>query len=247
MPASTRARRATRSPAQSSSIGSVKCATGASRAKPIALSGLNFLVAAIILWNTVYLERAFAELRRQGRDVRPELAKHVAPLGWEHIGLTGDYVLEQRRSTGRWIVSAAAAQGINARSLSCLFVLTNRTICALSCRHPSKSVLNSNSHSASTALVMTRCDAAPDRAVRPLAEKFSLFVRLVQEKGRVRSVPIGRWRAGEDKDENFSRWIVYLEKPFKTSTLAALWGFLPFLAAQSLLQMLLAGRQRLRD
>ena len=34
----------------------------------------------------------FAELRRQGRDVRPELAKHVAPLGWEHIGLTGDYV-----------------------------------------------------------------------------------------------------------------------------------------------------------
>jgi len=34
----------------------------------------------------------FAELRRQGRDVRPELAKRVAPLGWEHIGLTGDYV-----------------------------------------------------------------------------------------------------------------------------------------------------------
>ena len=55
-------------------------------------SGLNLLVAAIILWNTVYLERAFAELRSQGRDVRPDLAKHVAPLGWEHIGLTGDYV-----------------------------------------------------------------------------------------------------------------------------------------------------------
>jgi TnpA family transposase len=55
-------------------------------------SGLNLLVAAIILWNTVYLERAFAELRRQGRDVGPELAKHIAPLGWEHIGLTGDYV-----------------------------------------------------------------------------------------------------------------------------------------------------------
>ena len=55
-------------------------------------SGLNLLVAAIILWNTVYLERAFAELRRQGRDVRQDLAKHVAPLGWEHIGLTGDYV-----------------------------------------------------------------------------------------------------------------------------------------------------------
>lgn len=55
-------------------------------------SGLNLLVATIILWNTVYLERVFTELRRQGRDVRPELAKHVAPLGWEHIGLTGDYL-----------------------------------------------------------------------------------------------------------------------------------------------------------
>jgi len=55
-------------------------------------SGLNLLVAAIILWNTVYLERAFAELRRQGRKVLPEFAKHVAPLGWGHIGLTGDYV-----------------------------------------------------------------------------------------------------------------------------------------------------------
>jgi TnpA family transposase len=41
----------------------------------------HLLVAAIILWNTIYPERAFAELRRQGRDVRPELAKHVAPLG----------------------------------------------------------------------------------------------------------------------------------------------------------------------
>lgn len=55
-------------------------------------SGLNLLVAAVILWNTVYLERAIDGLRREGRDVRPELAKHVAPLGWEHIGLTGDYV-----------------------------------------------------------------------------------------------------------------------------------------------------------
>jgi TnpA family transposase len=55
-------------------------------------SGLNLLVAAIILWNTVYLAHAFDELRRLGHDVRPELSKHVAPLGWEHIGLTGDYV-----------------------------------------------------------------------------------------------------------------------------------------------------------
>ena len=55
-------------------------------------SGLNLLVAAIILWNTKYLEVAFADLTRQGKAVNPDLLRHVAPLGWEHIGLTGDYV-----------------------------------------------------------------------------------------------------------------------------------------------------------
>jgi hypothetical protein len=55
-------------------------------------SGLNLLVAAIILWNTRYLEAAYRELRRQGRPINEDLFRHVAPLGWEHIGLTGDYV-----------------------------------------------------------------------------------------------------------------------------------------------------------
>jgi hypothetical protein len=55
-------------------------------------SGLNLLVAAIILWNTKYLAAAYAELRRQDRTINEDLLRHVAPLGWEHIGLTGDYV-----------------------------------------------------------------------------------------------------------------------------------------------------------
>ena len=55
-------------------------------------SGLNLLVSAIILWNTRYLQAALGDLGQLGTDVRPDLARHVAPLGWEHIGLTGDYV-----------------------------------------------------------------------------------------------------------------------------------------------------------
>ena len=31
-------------------------------------------------------------LERQGVNVAPTIVTHVAPLGWEHIGLTGDYV-----------------------------------------------------------------------------------------------------------------------------------------------------------
>ncbi len=31
-------------------------------------------------------------MRARGRAVPTELVRHVAPLGWEHISLTGDYV-----------------------------------------------------------------------------------------------------------------------------------------------------------
>jgi len=48
--------------------------------------------AVLILWNTKYLEVAYAELRRQGGTINDDLLRHVAPLGWKHIGLTGDYV-----------------------------------------------------------------------------------------------------------------------------------------------------------
>jgi hypothetical protein len=49
-------------------------------------------VAAVTLWNTVYLGRAVAELRTQGDAVPDQLLSHIAPLGWEHITFNGDYV-----------------------------------------------------------------------------------------------------------------------------------------------------------
>jgi TnpA family transposase len=54
-------------------------------------SGLNLVVSAIVHWNTVYLGRATAHLRQQGRDIPDEVLKHVSPLSWEHINLTGIY------------------------------------------------------------------------------------------------------------------------------------------------------------
>ena len=54
-------------------------------------SGLNLIVAAIILWNTVYLERAVADLRGHGIAIDDETLTHVSPIGWEHVNLTGDY------------------------------------------------------------------------------------------------------------------------------------------------------------
>jgi TnpA family transposase len=64
-------------------------------------SGLNLLVAAIVLWNTVYLERAVAALRSRGQAVADDLLAHLSPLGWEHINLTGDYVWNPKSSPQR--------------------------------------------------------------------------------------------------------------------------------------------------
>lgn len=54
-------------------------------------SGLNLVVAAIILWNTAYLERILEKMRKE-MAVPDEYLRYLSPLGWEHVGLTGDYV-----------------------------------------------------------------------------------------------------------------------------------------------------------
>ncbi|HDR9034124.1 TPA: Tn3 family transposase [Burkholderia vietnamiensis] len=61
------------------------------------------MVAAITLWNTVYLERSISALRQQ-REIDDSLISHVAPLGWNHINLTGDYVwhANKRVAKGRF-------------------------------------------------------------------------------------------------------------------------------------------------
>lgn len=55
-------------------------------------SGLALVTAAIALWNTVYLGQAVDALRRRGEAPPDGLLAHVAPLGWQHINLTGDYL-----------------------------------------------------------------------------------------------------------------------------------------------------------
>ena len=58
-------------------------------------SGLNLVIAAIAFWNTMYLERAVGHLRARGDVVADALLPHISPMGWSHIGLTGDYLWEQ--------------------------------------------------------------------------------------------------------------------------------------------------------
>ena len=55
-------------------------------------SGLNLVTAAIVLWNTVYLERATKAVKEKANVEDETLQQFLSPLGWEHINLTGDYV-----------------------------------------------------------------------------------------------------------------------------------------------------------
>jgi TnpA family transposase len=63
-------------------------------------SGLNLLTAAIVLWNTVYLERAANSVRKNSPNLDDALFQYLSPLGWEHINLTGDYLWRNNARIG---------------------------------------------------------------------------------------------------------------------------------------------------
>jgi TnpA family transposase len=54
--------------------------------------GLALVTSAIVLWNTVYMEKSVQLMIERGDKFESGWCKHLSPLGWEHIGLTGDYV-----------------------------------------------------------------------------------------------------------------------------------------------------------
>ena len=70
-------------------------------------SALNLVDAAIVLWNTVYLEHAVQALRESEKDVGDKLLQHLSPPGWKHINPTSDYIggragRSNRASPGRY-------------------------------------------------------------------------------------------------------------------------------------------------
>jgi hypothetical protein len=65
-------------------------------------SGLTLVTAAIVLWNTAYIERAIRS-PKIGSTPNSELLKYLSPLGWEHVNLTGDYQWRSNKhATGKF-------------------------------------------------------------------------------------------------------------------------------------------------
>ncbi|MYK30523.1 MAG: Tn3 family transposase [Boseongicola sp. SB0670_bin_30] len=63
-----------------------------SEAQHFRIAGLNLLAAIIIYWNTEQLGRAVQERELAGLATPLDLLRHISPLGWAHILLTGEYL-----------------------------------------------------------------------------------------------------------------------------------------------------------
>lgn len=66
-----------------------------SEAQQYRASGLNLLIAAIVYWNSTYMADAVTHLRAAGETVPDDLLVHTSPVGWEHIGLSGDFLWDR--------------------------------------------------------------------------------------------------------------------------------------------------------
>ena len=58
------------------------------------LNTLGLVVNVLILWNTLYMDRALEHLRHQGLDINPEDIARLSPLGHIHINMLGRYYFE---------------------------------------------------------------------------------------------------------------------------------------------------------
>jgi TnpA family transposase len=63
-------------------------------------SGLNLVTAAIVLWNTVYLERAANACVATAKPSMTACCSTCRRSGWEHINLTGDYLWRSSAKIG---------------------------------------------------------------------------------------------------------------------------------------------------
>ena len=55
------------------------------------LGAVGLVVNMVVLWNSLYMNKAVERLKVAGFKVREEDLKRLTPLGHEHIRLTGRY------------------------------------------------------------------------------------------------------------------------------------------------------------
>ena len=62
-------------------------------------SGLNLVIAAILFWNSTYIDDAVAHLRAAAEPAPDAWLAHTSPLSWKHISLSGDFLWDRGAAT----------------------------------------------------------------------------------------------------------------------------------------------------
>jgi len=52
---------------------------------------LGFVLNAIVLWTTIYLDAVLSYIRQSGRPVDESDIAHLLPLGYDHLRIEGCY------------------------------------------------------------------------------------------------------------------------------------------------------------
>jgi TnpA family transposase len=66
------------------------------------MGALGLVVNMIVLWNTLYMNKAIDHLKTTGMEIRDEDIKRLTPLGFAHIRFLGryDFTLKARTEVG---------------------------------------------------------------------------------------------------------------------------------------------------
>src|SRR5918996_75049 len=67
----------------------------------VSTGALGLVVNIIVLWNTIYMEAALDQLRREGYPVRDQDVAHLSPLIYDHINVLGRYSFAVPESVAR--------------------------------------------------------------------------------------------------------------------------------------------------
>jgi hypothetical protein len=76
-------------------------------------SGLNLVTNAVIVWNTVYMAEAVAQLKREGYPVTESDLAHIWPTRYEHLKVYGRYHFNIEEAQRREGLRPLRQSGVN--------------------------------------------------------------------------------------------------------------------------------------
>jgi len=68
------------------------------------LGALGLVTNAVVLWNTIYMQKALDHLREQNFEIDPEDEARLSPLSYGHINVLGNYSFKLEDKVGNGLL-----------------------------------------------------------------------------------------------------------------------------------------------